>query len=147
LRVREIATRMALGSGRGAVVRQLLVESVVLALLGCAAGLAIGMLALDALTWLARDAYDIWAPVALDARSIAAAILLSLVASVVFAMAPAVQAARLDVQAGLSLRGRGVAHRWARSPRRFIVVAQVALASRCWSAPVCCCARSRISAV
>ncbi len=128
LRVREIATRMALGSGRGAVVRQLLVESIVVALIGCAAGLAVGVLALDALTWLARDAYEIWQPVALDARSIAVAIILSLVASVAFGMAPALQAARLDVQAGLNLRGtRGVAGASARSPRRLIVVAQVAL--------------------
>ena len=128
LRTREIATRMALGSGRRAVVRQLLVESVVLALLGGAGGLAIGLLALDALAWLARDAYEIWQPVALDARSIAAAVVLSLLASVLFGVAPALQASRLDVQAGLNLRGaRGVAGGSARSPRRLMVVAQVAL--------------------
>jgi putative ABC transport system permease protein len=127
-RAREIATRLALGSGTGAVVRQLLVESVLLALLGWAAGLAIAVAALDALTWLARDAYEIWQPVALDGRSIAVALGLSLVASALFGMAPALHASRMDVQAGLNLRGaRGVAGSSGRTSRRLIVVAQVAL--------------------
>jgi predicted permease len=127
-RVREIATRMALGSGRGAVVRQLLVESGVLGLLGCGAGIAIALVALDMLTWLARDAYEIWQPVALDGRSLAAAVGLSLAASVLFGLAPALQAARLDVQAGLTQSGaRSIAGTSSRSPRRLIVIAQVAL--------------------
>lgn len=127
-RSREIATRMALGSGRAGVIRQLLVESVVLALTGGALGLALGTFALDLLTWLARDAYEIWQPVALDGRGIAAALVLSVLASVVFGLFPALQASRLDVQTGLmhgSARGvAGSANRW---PRRLIIVSQVAL--------------------
>ena len=71
-RTREIATRMALGSARGAVIRQLFVESVVLAILGGALGVALGFLTLDALRWLARDAFELWQPVGLDVRAIAA---------------------------------------------------------------------------
>lgn len=127
-RGREIATRMALGSGRAAVVRQLVVESAVLAAVGGIAGLAVGWLALDGLTWLARDAYEIWQPVALDARSVAAAGALSLIACLLFGLGPAVQATRGDVQSHLvhgSARAiAGPASRW---PRRAIVVAQVAL--------------------
>ena len=127
-RSREIATRMALGSGRAGVIRQLLVENVVLALIGGALGLVLGMFALDLLTWLARDAYEIWQPVALDGRSIAVACALSLIASVVFGLFPALQASRMDVQPGL-MHGSartvaGGANRW---PRRLIIVSQVAL--------------------
>jgi predicted permease len=128
LRAREIATRMALGSGRRAVIRQLLVESGVLAVIGGLGGLAVGWLALDGLTWLARDAYEIWQPVALDARSAAAAGAFSLIACLLFGFGPALQATRGDVQSRLvhaSARSiAGPANRW---PRSAIVVAQVAL--------------------
>ena len=127
-RAREIATRLALGRGRAAVIRQLLVESAVLATVGGLAGLAVGWLALDGLTWLARDAYDIWQPVALDARSATAAAALSVIACLTFGLGPAVQATRGDVQSRLVHSGArsiaGAASRW---QRRGIVVAQVAL--------------------
>lgn len=119
---------MALGSGRTAVIRQLLVESAVIAVIGGVAGLGFGALALDGLTWLARDAYEIWQPVGLDARSVAAAAALSMTACLLFGLGPAVQATRGDVQSRLvhaSARSvAGVSSRW---PRRAIVVAQVAL--------------------
>ena len=127
-RAREIATRMALGSGRAAVIRQLLVESAVLAAVGGIAGLAIGSVALDGLTWLARDAYEIWQPVALDARSVAVAGALSLTASLLFGLGPAVHATRGNVQSRLvSTSARAVAGGASRWPRRALVVAQVAL--------------------
>jgi predicted permease len=127
-REREIATRIALGSGRAAVIRQLLVESAVLAVVGGLGGLAVGWLALDGLTWLARDAYEIWQPVTLDARSVAAAAAFSLIACLLFGLGPAVQATRGDVQSRLVHSGaRAVAGAASRWPRRAIVVAQVAL--------------------
>ena len=127
-RRREIATRMALGSGRAAVVRQLLVESVVLALVGGACGLLVGQAALKALEWAARGAFEIWQPVALDARAAGVAAALSLLASALFGLAPAVQASRLDVQAGLLEGGtRAIAGGSSGWPRRVLVTAQVAL--------------------
>ena len=127
-RTRELATRMALGSGRTAVVRQLVVESVVLATLGGAAGVLVGYVALDVLRALAGDAFAIARPVALDGRAVAAAAAFSLLASILFGVAPALQASRVDVQGGLSTgSSRSVAaaaHHWT---RRGVVVAQVAL--------------------
>jgi predicted permease len=126
-RTREIATRMALGSGRAAVIRQLFVESLVLAALGGVAGLLLGIFALDALTRLARGAYEIWQPVGLDSRSLAAGCALSLLASLGFGLVPAVQTARVDVRAGLLADSRTVSAHASRWPRRILVVAQVAL--------------------
>ena len=112
----ELATRMALGSGRAGVFRELLVESIVLSLAGGTAGVVIGLFALDALIWLARDLYDIWQPVALNGRSVAAAAMLSLLASLVFGTLPAVQATRTDVRTGMMSGGgrsvAGAASRW-----------------------------------
>jgi predicted permease len=127
-RAREIATRLALGSGRGAVIRQLLVESLVIAVAGGLVGVVAGTLALDGLRRLAQDAFDLWQPVALDGRVIAVIALASIVAGVLFGIVPAVQATRLDVQAALVEGGaRAVAGRASRWPRRLLVMAQVAL--------------------
>jgi predicted permease len=126
-RTREMATRIALGSGRMAVIRQLLLESVVLAALGGAAGLVVGSLALDALTWLARDAYEIWQPISIDLRSIAMAGALSLAASLLFGLGPAVHAARVNLPGLAYGSARAVAGRTNHWPRRAIVLAQVAL--------------------
>ena len=62
LRTHEIATRMALGSGRRAVIRQLLVESALLALAGGIAGLAVGWAVLEALTRLSTHVIALGAP-------------------------------------------------------------------------------------
>lgn len=126
-RQREIATRMALGCDRVGVIRQLVAESFVLAAMGGIAGLATGYGALQALRVLAEHAFEIWQPVSLDWRAVAVAAALSLVASLLFGLGPAVQASRLDVQTGLrDAGGRGIAgqrHHW---PRQAIVVLQVA---------------------
>ena len=127
-RTREIATRIALGGGRPAIVRQLNVESAVLALIGGGAGVAFAFLMIDALTWLARDAYEIWQPVAVNGRSVAAAVALSLAASLLFGVAPAWHASRTDVQAVLAqASARSIAGTASQWPRRAIVMAQVAL--------------------
>jgi predicted permease len=127
-RSREIATRMALGSGRRAVIRQLVVESVVLAAAGWIAGIALGAIALGALKALAADAFEIWQPVSLDARAAAAAAALSFGASVLFGIAPAFHATRIDLHAALvDAGGRAVAGRAASWPRRVLIVVQVAL--------------------
>ena len=127
-RFREIATRLALGSGRAAMIRQLVIESIVLAGVGWIAGVALGSGALEGLKALAAGSFDIWQPVALDSRAVAVAGLLALGASVAFGLAPAIAATRLDVQAALAGGGARTVASGGRSwNRRLLIVTQVAL--------------------
>lgn len=128
-RAREIATRLALGGSRGAIVRQLFVESLLLAVIGTAVGLALSVVSVDALERLAENALEIWQPVTIDWRAVTAGAIFGLASAAVFGMAPAVHATRTDVQRGLSAGGAlGVAGTAAHRSRRALVVAQVALA-------------------
>lgn len=127
-RTREIATRLALGSSRGAIVRQLLVESAVIALLGTLLGLVAGGAALDAVKGLARNALDLWQPVALDGRAVAAAAMFALVSTAIFGLLPAVQGTRVSVRDGLAGSGvRTTSGAASHLSRRLVVVTQVAL--------------------
>jgi predicted permease len=127
-RTREIATRMALGSSRAIVIRQVLVESALLAVLGGLAGVVLGYWTLEGLKALALDTFDIWRPVVLDARAVVVAGVLALGASLVFGIVPAWQATRVQVQSALTSGGtRAIAGGSGRGLRRVLVVAQVAL--------------------
>lgn len=128
-RTREIATRLAIGGDRRAVMRQLLIESMLLAILGGLAGLAIGAAALEALKATATTLLVTpWGQVALDARVLSMTLGLSVLTTVLFGLVPAIQATRLDVQAALAEGGTravaGGARGWS---RRLLVVAEVAL--------------------
>lgn len=127
-RTREIATRMALGSGRGAVIRQLLVESGLLALAGGALGLVVGWGVLAALIRLSADVFPLGFPVQLDSRVLAVTLIGALTTSVVFGLVPALHASRVDVQAVLAESGtRAVAGGQSRWARRALVVGEVAM--------------------
>ncbi len=127
-RMKEIATRMALGSGRRAVVRQLMVEAAVLAFAGGALGLLLGQFGLSALKALGAETYGEWKEASLDLRTLLVTIGLSGVTSLIFGLVPALQASRLDVNAALGDAGSrsvaGSARQW---PRRLLVVTEVAL--------------------
>ena len=128
-RTREIATRLAVGGDRRAVVRQLLIESLVLALCGGLAGLAIGAVALEGLKAGATDLlFTTWAQVTLDARVLSVTVGLTALTAILFGLVPAIQATRLDVQAALAAGGtRSVAGGAKGWPRRVLVVSEVAL--------------------
>ena len=128
-RTREIATRLAVGGDRRAVVRQLLIESVLLAACGGIAGLIIGAAALEGLKATAVGLLlTPWGEVALDARVLSVTLGLTVLTAILFGLVPALQATRLDVQAALAEGGTrsvaGGARGW---PRRLLVVAEVAL--------------------
>ena len=128
LRTREIATRMALGSGRRAVIRQLLVESAVLALAGGAAGIGVGWLVLEVLKDLGADVFDFGYPVSLDARVLGVTLLVALGTSVLFGLVPALHASRVDVQGTLAETAtRSIAGGRGRWSRQLLVVGEVAL--------------------
>jgi predicted permease len=128
LRTREIATRLALGSSRGVVIRQLLVESALLAAIGGVLGLAVGQAVLTALLRLSADVFPIGYPIALDARVLAVTLVLAVLTSIVFGLVPALHATRVDVQGALAESGSravtGGSSRWA---RRALVAAEIAL--------------------
>jgi predicted permease len=91
-REREIAIRVAVGAGRGRLLRQLFTESLLLALLGSVAGLAVGYLVLRSLMTLTET--PAWLDPAPDWRVIVFAIGLAFVAAILFGLTPALQVAR-----------------------------------------------------
>jgi len=127
-RTREIATRMALGGGRAVVFRQLLTESLLLALFGGAAGVGLGYLGVRGLEFLARDIFNLWQPVQLDARVLLMTSAVTLSACLLFGLYPAWQATRGQIRDALAESGGrsviGGRSRWA---RRVLVVAEVTL--------------------
>ena len=128
-RSHEIALRGALGAGRWRLVRQLLAESVVLALPGGAMGLALAWLGTNALVHLAPAGLPRLDEVGMDGRILVFAGACSLLASLVFGLAPAWQAARADVQEGLKQAApRGVIGGRSMTVRNLLVVGEIALA-------------------
>jgi predicted permease len=126
-RAREIGTRVALGGGRGAVVRQLLTESAVLSLAGGLAGIALGYAAIRGMTAVA-EGYGIWQGLRLDLRVLAVMLAASLATSVVFGLVPAWRVSRVDVRAALLEGGsRAVAGRRSSWLGRTLVASEVAL--------------------
>lgn len=130
-RRREIAVRLGMGAGAGRVIRQLLTESLLLAGMGGLAGVLLAVWGVRVLRGLlagGRDGFPL--PVDLNWQVLAAAFLLTLLTGILFGLAPALQAASVDVQSALKesrlgeQRSRG---RYAISLSRLLVVAQMAL--------------------
>jgi predicted permease len=115
-REREIDIRTALGAGAWRIVRQLMVENLLLACLGSAAGLAVGYFAAKTLLHLAEAAPGM--RVVTDWRMVLAGAALALLSAAVFGLAPAIQA----VRRGSTTTERGAPTR----ARRILVAVQVA---------------------
>jgi len=128
LRAPEIAMRSALGAGRWRVIRQLLIEAIVLTGLGTVGGVALAWFGVRQLLALAPDNIPRADTVAIDLVVVSFTAIIALTAAIVFAVVPAVSAFRVDLVRALSGGGRsgGLAGRG----RRFggaIVVLEVAL--------------------
>jgi putative ABC transport system permease protein len=127
-RGREVAVRAALGAGAMRIARQLLVESTMLSAIGGAVGLLIGVWAVKLLAAALPDsiAYANLKTIQIDATVFLFTLLVSLGTGILFGLAPAIKAARTDVQASLKDGGRGFSagRSYARSA---LVVAEVAL--------------------
>jgi putative ABC transport system permease protein len=93
-RQREVETRMALGASGSRVARQLLTESVMLALAGGAVGLAVTPLALQGLVAIAAKSLPRTVHASVDVRALALTVAASVITGILFGLAPALQAAR-----------------------------------------------------
>jgi predicted permease len=109
-RIGEIATRLALGAPFSRIVRQLLIESTTLGLLGGLAGSLVGWGALAALREYGALTFPFLETVDLDWRVLAGTLALTLFAGIAFGLAPAWQATRVDLRSAQS-GSRGVAGR------------------------------------
>jgi predicted permease len=126
-RLKELATRLALGAGRWQVARQLVIESVVLALVAALAGMLLGALALRTLGILNLQDLPYGADVRLDGAAVLYALAVSLAIGLAMGLVPV--ASVLPANLTLVLREEGRASsggRGARRLRRAMVVAQVA---------------------
>jgi putative ABC transport system permease protein len=127
-RGREMALRLAIGAGRGRLVRQLLTESVLLAVVGGAAGVLLARVGLDALLAVAPPDLPRLDHIALDGGVLAFAVALSLVAGIAFGLAPAIELARAGRPAEALKEGGRSSSASGLRLRRALVVAEVAVA-------------------
>jgi predicted permease len=126
-RQREIAVRMSMGAGRWRVIRQLLTESFILAGLGAVLGVALASWASKLLlVMVSAGPETLPVDVGLDLRVLVFVLLVALATPLLFGMAPAWRAARVDFNSSLKQQGRNVAV--VNSPlAKALVVGQVAL--------------------
>lgn len=124
-RQREMSVRAALGAGRGRIVRQLLTESLVLALIGAALGVALTVVAVPVLRDVGQTAIPRLDELSIDWRVISFGIAASVVTGILFGIAPALQASRAALNDVLRSGGRVAA---AGRLRSILIVTSVALA-------------------
>jgi putative ABC transport system permease protein len=129
VRQREIAVRSALGAGRGRIVRQLLTESVLIAMAAAPLGVAIAYIGLQWLT--ASIPPQNQAPYYIDwtmnPRVVVYTVGIAVLTGLVFGLAPALQAAKTNLQDSLKDGGRGSAGGARNRLRSSLVVAEIAL--------------------
>lgn len=135
-RAREMAVRLAIGASRGQIIRQLMIEGLLLALLGGVAGLTLSywsssLLESSFTALLSSMNFTIAAGLAPDGTVLAATILFCVLSTLVFSLGPALKAARTDVVTDLKANGAESAAtgRFNRffAPRHILVMTQMTL--------------------
>jgi predicted permease len=128
-RKREIAMRLALGAGRGRILRQLLTESLLLSLLAGMAGLLIAIWVIDLFALVdAPTPIPLALDVSLDYRVLSYTLLLSLFTGVLFGLIPALQMSKLDLRAATNEQGNsGMESRSKARLQTCLVTGQIAL--------------------
>src|SRR5262249_12020144 len=127
-RRKEFAVRVALGAGRGRLVRQLLTESVLLSAAGGAAGLALAMFGLRLLRGLALTTLPTYASLSLDTGAVIVTFTLALLTGLAFGAGPAISAGKSDPPGTLRDESRGASESpRTRRARGVLVTGQIAL--------------------
>jgi putative ABC transport system permease protein len=128
-RGREIAVRTALGAGSGRLLRQFVTESVVLALIGGAAGLVLGWVGVRTLLAVSPDSIPRSSEIGIDGAVLVFTLAVSLVTGLLFGLAPALHVSPRHVNRALREGGhRTTASAGRQHLRRLLVVSEVALA-------------------
>src|SRR5580658_3879835 len=127
-RTQEMSVRLALGAGRLRIVRQLLVESLLLAILGGSAGIALATGSLHVIKMSLPESLEIprLNEIALDFPVLAFAVCATVLSSLIFGLAPALESVKRDLTRDLHAASRSVTS--GRRLRRALVIAEVALA-------------------
>jgi putative ABC transport system permease protein len=127
-RQKEIALRLALGAGRGRIIRQLLTESLLIAALGGAVGLLAGRWMLGGLLALAPENTPNLSRVGLDQTVLLFVLGVALLTSLLSGLLPAWHAARTELQTALKEGGRALAGSSRERVRKILLVVEVSLA-------------------
>ncbi len=127
-RHKEMAIRAAVGASRGRLIRQLLTETSVLALIGGVLGLVLAWQGINLLMALSPSSLPRANEVNIDGRVLAFTLIVSLLAGVIFGLVPALQASKIDLNDELKSTGKGLSDGGRRDRARgFLVIAEVAL--------------------
>jgi putative ABC transport system permease protein len=127
-RQKEMAIRAALGARRGRLVRQALIESALLALIGGALGALLAVWGVKALLALNPGGQASWVQFGIDRAALGFTLLLSLLVGIGFGLAPALQCSSPALNEALKEGSRGTAGRRSQRLRGALVVAEIALA-------------------
>ena len=127
-RGRELAVRAALGADRGRLVQQLLAESVLLSVVGGAAGIAIATVSIPLLMRFSPADVSRVASVSVDGYVLAFTVTLSVIAGIIFGLVPALQASRTNVQEALKEGTRSSTGLQGGRVRNILVVSELAFA-------------------
>ena len=127
-RAREFAIRTAVGANRAQIIRQLLLESFVIALLGGTLGFFVALWARDALVGLAPQSVSRFQEISFDLPVLAFTFLIASITTVLFGLWPAWQTSRADVQLALKAGSQGSGDApSAKRTRDWLVISEIAL--------------------
>jgi predicted permease len=128
-RMKELATRNAIGAGGRRIAKQLITEATLLTLIGAGAGIGLGFLSLSAIEWIGFTELPRAHEISIDGVVLAVTLAPAILLGIVVGAGPALQLARVNLSNVLREEGRsGTSGRTSRVVRRSLVVAQVALA-------------------